>query len=98
MGAFSLAFLPNMAGIAGYVLSIIVLTPGYPLFQAANNTATLAEVSKDRRGTVSSVAGFSFAFSICFFHLFFAAHLPHPHSLKPAFPNPPRLPGILCAT
>jgi predicted MFS family arabinose efflux permease len=39
VGAFSLAFLPNMIGIAGYVLSIIVLTPGYPLFQAANNTA-----------------------------------------------------------
>ncbi|GLS19164.1 MFS transporter [Labrys miyagiensis] len=54
-GAFLLALLPNMIGVVGYVLSIIVLTPGYQLFQAANNTATLADVSKDRRGTVSGL-------------------------------------------
>ncbi len=58
-GACLLAFAPNMIGLAGYVLSIIVLTPGYQLFQAANNTATLADVPKDRRGTVSGLLSLS---------------------------------------
>lgn len=58
-GAVLLAFLPNSIGIAGYVLSIMVLTPGYQLFQAANNTAALAEVVRERRGTVSGLLGLS---------------------------------------
>lgn len=58
-GAFLLAFLPNTIGVVGYVLSIIVLTPGYQLFQAANNTAALADVPTDRRGTVSGLLGLS---------------------------------------
>ncbi len=58
-GAFLLAILPNMIGVTGYVLSIIVLTPGYQLFQAANNTAALADTPKDRRGTVSGLLNLS---------------------------------------
>jgi MFS family permease len=58
-GAFLLAILPNMIGVTGYVLSIIVLTPGYQLFQAANNTAALTDVPKDRRGTVSGLLSLS---------------------------------------
>lgn len=58
-GSFLLALLPNRIGVIGYVISIIVLTPGYQLFQAANNTAALAEVSKDRRGTVSGLISLS---------------------------------------
>ncbi|WP_410735386.1 MULTISPECIES: MFS transporter [Citrobacter freundii complex] len=59
VGAFLLALLPNMIGIAGYVLSIIVLTPGYQLFQSANNTAALADVPKNQRGTVSGLLSLS---------------------------------------
>jgi len=58
-GTFMLAFVPNMIGVAGYVFSLIILTPGYQLFQAANNTAALADVAKDRRGTVSGLLGLS---------------------------------------
>ncbi|ATN34403.1 MFS transporter [Rhizobium sp. ACO-34A] len=58
-GAFLLAFLPNMIGVTGYVLSIIVLTPGYQFFQSANNTAALSNVPKDRRGTVSGTLNLS---------------------------------------
>lgn len=58
-GAFLLALLPNMIGVIGYVLSITVLTPGYQLFQVANNTDVLADVPKDRRGTVSGLLGLS---------------------------------------
>lgn len=58
-GAILLAFLPNAIGVAGYVLAIMVLTPGYQLFQAANNTAALADTPPDRRGTVSGLLGLS---------------------------------------
>lgn len=58
-GAFLLATLPQVAGVAGYLASIAVLTPGYQLFQAANNTAALANVPRDRRGTVSGALGLS---------------------------------------
>jgi len=59
VGVFLLAFLPNMIGIGGYVLSIIVLTLGYQLFQAANNTTALADAPLDRQGTVSGLLSLS---------------------------------------
>ncbi|WP_240655278.1 MFS transporter [Rhodovarius crocodyli] len=59
VGATLLAFAPHMTGVVGYLLSITVLTPGYQLFQAANNTAALADVPKDRRGTVSGALNLS---------------------------------------
>ena len=58
-GAFLFAFLPNMMGIGGYVLAVIVLTPGYQLFQAANNTGTLMSIPKERQGTVSGLLNLS---------------------------------------
>lgn len=58
-GALLLALLPNLLGVAGYVLSVIILTPGYQLFQAANNTAALMDVPEDRRGTVSGLLALS---------------------------------------
>lgn len=58
-GAVLLAILPNRVGVIGYVLSIIVLTPGYQLFQAANNTAALTDIAKDRRGIVSGLLSLS---------------------------------------
>jgi MFS family permease len=58
-GTALLAIVPNMIGVAGYVLSIVILTPGYQLFQAANNTAALTNVPKDRRGTAAGLLGLS---------------------------------------
>jgi MFS family permease len=58
-GAFLLAILPQILDVAGYIAAIIVLTPGYQLFQAANNTAALADVPKERRGTASGLLGLS---------------------------------------
>lgn len=54
-GALLLALLPQGLGVAGYVVAIVVLTPGYQLFQAANNTAVMADVAGDRRGMVSGL-------------------------------------------
>ena len=58
-GAFAMAALPTGFGIAGYVAAIAVLTPGYQLFQAANNTATLKGIAPDRRGVVSGMLNLS---------------------------------------
>jgi MFS family permease len=58
-GAFLLSILPQIVGVAGYVIAILVLTPGYQLFQAANTTAVLAGVPLDRRGMVSGLLGLS---------------------------------------
>lgn len=58
-GAVLLALLPEWFGVAGYVAAMAVLTPGYQLFQAANNTAVLARIPKERRGTVSGLLGLS---------------------------------------
>jgi MFS family permease len=58
-GAAGMALLPPVLGVAGYVLAVIVLTPGYQLFQAANNTTTLADVPPALRGTVSGLLGLS---------------------------------------
>ncbi len=54
-GAFLLALLPNIVGVGGYVLAIAVLTPGYQIVQAANNTAALTHIAKDRRGSVAGL-------------------------------------------
>ncbi|MEL0579662.1 MFS transporter [Pectobacterium punjabense] len=58
-GTFMLAILPNLLGVTGYILSMVVLTPGYQLFQAANNTATLADIPGNQRGTVSGLLNLS---------------------------------------
>lgn len=58
-GVVALIFLPGLAGIGGYLAAIAILTPGYQLFQAANNTAVMADVGEDRRGAVSGMLGFS---------------------------------------
>lgn len=59
VGATGLAALSRGLGIAGYVLALLVLTPGYQLFQAANNTAVIADVPADRRGVVSGILALS---------------------------------------
>ena len=58
-GALLLAFLPDVLGLGGYVVSIIALTPGYQLFQAANNTHVLSDVPSNQRGTVSGLLSLS---------------------------------------
>ncbi|OCP01820.1 MULTISPECIES: MFS transporter [unclassified Ensifer] len=58
-GCLALSLLPGIAGVAGYVAAIAILTPGYQLFQAANNTAVMADVATDRRGVVSGLINLS---------------------------------------
>jgi len=58
-GTAALAALPTTLGVAGYIAGIAILTPGYQLFQAANNTAVMAEVRADQRGVVSGLINLS---------------------------------------
>lgn len=58
-GAFLLSALPEYWGVKGYILAIIVLTPGYQLFQSANNTTVMADVPSDKRGLTSGLLALS---------------------------------------
>ena len=58
-GAVILSVLPATLGIPGYVAPLVVVTAGYALFQAANNTAVMADVGPDRRGVVSGLLNLS---------------------------------------
>jgi MFS family permease len=58
-GAALLAAMPAAFGVPGYVGALVVLTAGYALFQAANNTAVMMGVAADRRGVVSGLLNLS---------------------------------------
>ena len=59
VGVFALSALPGLMGLLGYIAAVAVLTPGYQLFLAANNTAVMADVAPDRRGVVSGLLNLS---------------------------------------
>jgi EmrB/QacA subfamily drug resistance transporter len=58
-GSFALSVLPALFGIAGYIAAIAILTPGYQLFQAANNTAVMMDVRPGQRGVMSGMLNLS---------------------------------------
>ena len=58
-GAVALVVLPIVFGVVGYIAAIAILTPGYQLFQAANNTAVMLDVPADQRGVVSGLLSLS---------------------------------------
>ena len=55
VGCISLAVLSRAVGIAGYVAALAVLTSGYQLFLAANNTAVMMGAQEDQRGVISGM-------------------------------------------
>ena len=55
-GALSLCL---ASGLVTYLASLITLTAGYSLFQAANNTAVMSEADAARRGTISGLLNLS---------------------------------------
>jgi MFS family permease len=59
VGCSILSMLPATLGISGYIAPIVVITAGYALFQAANNTAVLTDIRPDQRGVVSGVLNLS---------------------------------------
>jgi MFS family permease len=59
VGLVGLAALPRWFGVAGYVAALAILTPGFQLFLAANNTAVMMAAPENKRGTMSALLGLS---------------------------------------
>jgi MFS family permease len=55
LGCVWITLLPASLGAIAYVGPLVIVTPGYALFQAANNTAVMADVAASRRGVVSGL-------------------------------------------
>ena len=58
-GCFALSLIPSTFGIPGYLLPIVITTLGYALFQTANNTAVMTNVSPGERGVISGMLNLS---------------------------------------
>lgn len=64
VGCALLALTPARLGIVGYAAPLAVLTSGYAIFQAANNTMVMADLPAERRGLVSGVLNLSRNFGL----------------------------------
>jgi MFS family permease len=58
-GSSILSLMPAALGITGYVVTIVVITAGYGLFQTANNTAIMTDIRPDQRGVISGLLNLS---------------------------------------
>ncbi|KAF2407147.1 Predicted arabinose efflux permease, MFS family [Pseudomonas antarctica] len=56
LGALSLSL---ASGLLAYLAALVLLTMGYSLFQAANNTAVMSDVDTSRRGAISGLLNLS---------------------------------------
>ena len=59
VGSTILVMLPASFGVTGYIAPLVVITAGYALFQAANNTAVMMSIHADQRGVVSGLLSLS---------------------------------------
>ncbi len=59
IGAATLPLLPTALGILGYITPLVVVTAGYALFQAANNTAVMTGSTAANRGVISGLLNLS---------------------------------------
>jgi MFS family permease len=59
VGCITLSMKRPTLGISGYAVPIVVLTAGYALFQAANNTALMTGIRPDQRGVTSGMLNLS---------------------------------------
>jgi EmrB/QacA subfamily drug resistance transporter len=59
LGAGALSMMPAGFGLLGYLAPIAVITASYALFQAANNTAIMADIRPDQRGVISGMLSLS---------------------------------------
>ncbi|WP_228892731.1 MFS transporter [Pseudoduganella aquatica] len=58
-GAAALPWMAASYGVPGYIAPLALITAGYALFQAANNTAVMADVEASQRGVVSGLLNLS---------------------------------------
>ena len=55
LGCGLIAALPASLGAMAYVGPLLIVTPGYALFQAANNAAVMADGAAEQRGVVAGL-------------------------------------------
>ncbi|CNF12528.1 putative membrane transport protein [Yersinia bercovieri] len=55
LGAIALTIISPAAGVWGYVAPVCLMTAGYAIFQAANNTVMISTVGADQRGVISGM-------------------------------------------
>lgn len=58
-GCALLSLLPTRFGIPAYIAPLVVVTAGYALFQAANNTAVMTNIRPEQRGIVAGLLNLS---------------------------------------
>ncbi|ACP21809.1 probable transmembrane efflux protein (plasmid) [Sinorhizobium fredii NGR234] len=58
-GCLALSVVPQLFGVAGYLLPLVILTAGYALFQAANTTGVMKDALPEQRGIVSGLLNLS---------------------------------------
>jgi EmrB/QacA subfamily drug resistance transporter len=58
-GCATMASAPLSFGVAGYIAPLAVITAGYAIFQAANNTAVMSGIAPERRGVISGMLNLS---------------------------------------
>ena len=59
IGSSALGLIPTTMGVKGYILPIVLITAGYALFQAGNNTSVMTGIEPDQRGTISGMLNLS---------------------------------------
>jgi MFS family permease len=57
LGSVFMITLPAAFGVAGYIGSLAIITAGYALFQASNNTTVMNSATIERRGVTSALLG-----------------------------------------
>jgi EmrB/QacA subfamily drug resistance transporter len=58
-GSATLPMAPVSFGVLGYIAPLVVITAGYALFQAANNTAVMTTGRPEQRGVISGLLNLS---------------------------------------
>ncbi|MEM9439795.1 MAG: MFS transporter [Pseudomonadota bacterium] len=59
VGVSAMALLPLWFGVAGFIISFVILAPGYQLFLAALNTSVMMRAKESERGTISGLLNLS---------------------------------------
>lgn len=59
VGLCGFALLPTVMGVPGYVLALMLVTPGFQLFLAGNNTAMMRAAPEAHKGLLSGLLGLS---------------------------------------
>lgn len=58
-GLCGFALLPAIIGVPGYMLALVLVTPGFQLFMAGNNTAVMRAAPEAHKGLLSGLLGLS---------------------------------------